>query len=85
MIPFRVDFRPEGDRLLDSVEETIRIGREAAVPVHISHHKAAGKRNWGKVVDSLARVDEANGAGADITLDVYPYTAGSGPMIDCIA
>jgi N-acyl-D-amino-acid deacylase len=78
---YATHMRDEGDRLLDSVEETIRIGREASVPVHISHHKAAGKPNWGKVVDSLARIDEANGAGSDISLDVYPYTAGSGPMI----
>jgi N-acyl-D-amino-acid deacylase len=72
--------RNEGDRLLEAVDEAILVGRQAGLPVQLSHHKAAGPRNWGKVVDSLARVDEANAAGADITLDVYPYTAGSGPM-----
>ena len=72
--------RNEGDRLLEAVDEAITIGAEAGLPVQLSHHKAAGPRNWGKVVESLARVDEANAAGADITLDVYPYTAGSGPM-----
>jgi N-acyl-D-aspartate/D-glutamate deacylase len=72
--------RNEGDRLLEAVDEAITIGTEAGLPVQLSHHKAAGPRNWGKVVQSLARVDEANSSGADITLDVYPYTAGSGPM-----
>jgi N-acyl-D-amino-acid deacylase len=72
--------RNEGDRLLEAIGEAITIGRDAGLPVQISHHKAAGPRNWGKVTDSLALVDAANSAGADITLDVYPYTAGSGPM-----
>jgi N-acyl-D-amino-acid deacylase len=72
--------RNEGDLLLEAVGEAERIGREAGCPVHISHHKAAGRANWGKVSDSLAAIDEANAAGADITLDFYPYTASSGPM-----
>src|SRR5438477_434963 len=58
------------------------VGREAGCGVHISHHKAAGEANFGKVVDSLALVDRANAEGADVTLDVYPYTAGSGRMIE---
>ncbi len=72
--------RNEGDRLLEAIEEAITIGNDAGLPVQISHHKAAGRRNWGKVAESLARIDQANAAGADITLDAYPYTAGSGPM-----
>jgi N-acyl-D-amino-acid deacylase len=74
--------RNEGDHLLDAIEEAISIGREAGVPVHISHHKAAGPRNWGKVGASLALVDEADRGGTPVSLDVYPYTAGSGPMIE---
>jgi N-acyl-D-amino-acid deacylase len=72
--------RNEGAHLLEAVDEAIAIGRRAELPVQISHHKAAGRPNWGKVAASLAKVDEANAAGADISLDVYPYTAGSGPM-----
>lgn len=72
--------RNEGDKLLEAVGEAARIGREASCPVHISHHKAAGRENWGKVRDSLAAIDEANSAGSDITLDFYPYIASSGPM-----
>lgn len=79
---YATHMRNEGDRLLDSVTEAIGIGRAAGCGVHISHHKAAGEANWGRVADSLARVDEANSSGADVTLDVYPYTAGSGRMIE---
>jgi len=73
--------RDEGEHLLDSVAETVRIGREAGCPVHISHHKAGGRANWGKVRDSLALIDES---GEDVTLDFYPYTASSGPMAEYV-
>jgi N-acyl-D-aspartate/D-glutamate deacylase len=79
---YATHMRNEGDRLLEAVEETLTIGREAGLDVHISHHKSAGIRNWGKVRDSLARVDRAKAAGQSVTLDVYPYTAGSGRMIE---
>lgn len=77
--------RNEADRLLDAVAETIRIGEEAGVPVQISHHKASGKANWGRVRDSLALVEAARDRGVTVTLDQYPYTAGStslGAVID---
>ncbi|MGE3075554.1 MAG: amidohydrolase family protein [Dehalococcoidia bacterium] len=77
---YATHMRNEGDKLLEAVDEAMLIAREAAIPLHISHHKSAGKRNWGGVKASLAKVDAANAAGMDITLDVYPYTAGSGPM-----
>src|SRR4029450_10757436 len=48
--------RNEAGQLLDSINETLRIGREAGVAVQISHHKAMGRKNWGKVSESLARV-----------------------------
>jgi N-acyl-D-amino-acid deacylase len=67
--------RSEGNTLLDSVAETIRIGEEGGLPTHISHHKSAGRANWGKTRDSLAAVDAARARGVDITLDVYPYAA----------
>lgn len=72
--------RNEGERLFEAVDELVHIGAEAGCSCHISHHKAAGRANWGRVAESLDRVDAANAAGGDITLDVYPYTAGSGPM-----
>ncbi len=79
---YTTHMRNEGDRLLEAVEETLLIGRESNVHTHISHHKSAGKPNWGKVVESLQRVDKALGEGQRVTLDVYPYTAGSGRMIE---
>ena len=50
--------------------------------MHVSHHKSAGLANFGKVGESLRRIDRANAAGMDVTLDVYPYTASSGPMAE---
>jgi N-acyl-D-aspartate/D-glutamate deacylase len=79
---YTTHMRNEGDRLLEAVEESLEIGIQSGVHLHISHHKAAGERNWGKVEDSLARVDVALAAGQRVTLDVYPYTAGSGRMIE---
>ncbi len=72
--------RDEFDRLLPSVAEAMRVGREAGVPTQISHHKAAGRANWGTVATSLGQIDRAVEAGQDVTLDAYPYTAGSGPL-----
>lgn len=69
--------RGEGESLLEAVREAIRIGEEAGLPVEISHHKAGGKANWGKVTDSLKMMDDARGRGVDVTCDVYPYVAAS--------
>jgi N-acyl-D-amino-acid deacylase len=72
--------REEFADLHPSIEEAIRIGTRAGASVHISHHKAAGSDNWGQVKVSLAAIERHNAAGADVTLDAYPYEAGSGPM-----
>ena len=75
--PYVTHMRGETDMVADSVREAIQVGQEAGVPVHISHHKASGKDNWGRTAETLALIDEARAAGLDLTLDVYPYTAGS--------
>ncbi len=67
--------RNEGDYLLESVEEAIAIGERAGIPVQLSHHKAEGRQNWGKVDQTLERVMQARTAGLDVQLDQYPYTA----------
>ena len=69
--------RGEGRTLLDAVREAIQVGREAAMPVQISHVKAAGRPHWGKVADALALIDAARAEGLDVMGDVYPYTASS--------
>ncbi len=74
---YATHMRGEGDGLLDAVAEAIRIGEEAGVPVQISHHKAAGRNNWGRVRDSLRLIEQARARGLDVTADQYPYTAGS--------
>lgn len=69
--------RGEGATLLDAVAEAIDIGRRADMPVQVSHVKAAGRPNWGKVADALALIDAAAGEGLDVMADVYPYAASS--------
>jgi dihydroorotase/N-acyl-D-amino-acid deacylase len=75
--PYTTHMRGESDTVVDSVREALRIGRESGMAVHVSHHKAAGRANWGRTHETLALVDEARREGLDVTLDVYPYTAGS--------
>ena len=75
--PYASHIRGETDMVADSVREAIRIGQEAGLPTHISHHKVAGRQNWGRTTETLALIDSVRRAGGDVTVDVYPYTAGS--------
>jgi N-acyl-D-amino-acid deacylase len=68
--------RDEADKVLDSLEETFRIGRELGVPVVISHHKVTGLRNHGRSAETLPLI-EARMRGQAIGLDCYPYCASS--------
>lgn len=68
--------RSEGDRLLEAIDEAIRIGREAGVAVEIYHLKAAGQRNWHKASEAIARIDAARAEGIDVQANMYPYIAG---------
>ncbi|HSC88633.1 MAG TPA: D-aminoacylase [Polyangiaceae bacterium] len=74
---YATHLRNEADRLLNAVDEALRVAEEAGVGLQLSHHKAHGRNNWGRVRESLARVDAAVARGADVWLDQYPYTAGS--------
>jgi N-acyl-D-aspartate/D-glutamate deacylase len=65
--------RNEGDRLLEAIDEALRIGKAAGTPVHIYHLKTAGQENWGKMDAALARVKEARAEGQEVGVDVYPY------------
>ena len=69
--------RSEGNRLLEAVDETIRIAREAGIPAEIYHLKASGKENWGKLEGVIARVEAARAAGVPVTANMYTYTAGA--------
>ena len=74
---FVVHMRNEGNRLFESIEEVTAIGRKSGVPIQISHFKASGERNWGKVVEALGLLEKAREGGVDMTVDQYPYVAGS--------
>jgi N-acyl-D-amino-acid deacylase len=69
--------RSEGNRLLEAVDELLRIARHAGVPAQIYHLKAAGQSNWAKMDRVIAKVDSARRVGAKITADMYTYTAGA--------
>ncbi|HSM59818.1 MAG TPA: D-aminoacylase [Longimicrobiales bacterium] len=69
--------RSEGNRLLESVDELVRIARESGAPAEIYHLKAAGVDNYGKMDEVIARVEAARAEGVRITADMYTYTAGA--------
>lgn len=67
--------RDEGSGSVKSMEEVIRIAREARIPAQVNHHKVSGAASFGLTVKTLAMVDQARAEGLDIKVDVYPYTA----------
>jgi N-acyl-D-amino-acid deacylase len=72
---YSTHMRNESDSVLDAIDEALRIGREAHVPVEIWHIKVAGKNNWGRMPEVVAKINAARAAGADVTADTYAYTA----------
>jgi N-acyl-D-amino-acid deacylase len=72
---YSTHMRNESDSVLDSIDEALRIGREARVPVEIWHIKVAGKNNWGRMPEVVVKINAARAAGADVTADTYAYTA----------
>jgi len=72
---YATHMRDEGDGLEKAVGDALAVGRRAGVPVQISHHKACGKRNWGKVSRTLRTILRARNNGVDAAIDVYPYSA----------
>ena len=69
--------RDEGTGLLDSLQEIIKIGKEASLPVHVSHIKASGKKAWGSLHLGVRLIEQARGTGQVVTADQYPYAASS--------
>ena len=76
--------RSEGDKFLEAMDEAIRIGKEAGVPVEIYHLKASGVRNWPKMDLAIAKIDSARAAGQDVQADMYLYPAGGNSFASCI-
>ena len=88
MAPYRgvyiTHMRSEADRLLEAIDEAIRIGVEGGVPVEIFHLKAAGRRNWPKMAQAIAKIDSARRAGVDVQANMYPYAAGGTGLSACL-
>jgi N-acyl-D-amino-acid deacylase len=76
--------RSEADQLIEAVQETIRISREAGLPAEIYHLKASGRENWPKLDRVLAMIEEARRTGLKVTADMYTYTAGSTGLNSCM-
>ena len=72
---YATHMRNEGDSVLPAIDEALRIGREAHIPVEIWHIKVAGKNNWGRMPEVVAKITTARAAGDDVTADTYAYTA----------
>jgi N-acyl-D-amino-acid deacylase len=76
--------RSEGNRLLEALDELIRISREAGIPAEVYHIKAAGQPNWGKLDTLLSRIEAAQKEGLKITADMYTYTAAGTGLDACL-
>ncbi len=72
---YSTHMRDESNAVLAAIDEALRIGREAHVPVEIWHIKVAGKKNWGRMPEVVAKINSARAAGADVSADTYAYTA----------
>src|SRR6266567_2659734 len=76
--------RSEGNRLLEALDELIRISREAGIPAEVYHIKAAGRQNWGKIDNLLARIDRAQKEGLNVRANMYPYPAAGTGLDACL-
>jgi N-acyl-D-amino-acid deacylase len=72
---YATHMRNESDAVLVAIDEALRIGREAHIPVEIWHIKVAGKASWGHMPEVVAKINAARAAGADVSADTYAYTA----------
>ncbi len=72
---YATHMRSEGDDVLEALDEAVRIGREAHIPVEVWHIKAAGKNNWGRMKEIVAKIDSARAGGVDISANTYAYPA----------
>jgi N-acyl-D-aspartate/D-glutamate deacylase len=72
---YSTHMRDESNSILEAIDEALRIGREGHLPVEIWHIKVAGKANWGRMPEVVAKINAARAAGADVSADTYAYTA----------
>lgn len=74
---YATHMRDEGDSVTQAIEEALTIGREAKIPVEISHFKLSGQHNWGRSKITVPMIEAARKEGIEVTIDQYPYTASS--------
>ncbi|RYZ21150.1 MAG: D-aminoacylase, partial [Sphingobacteriales bacterium] len=74
---YATHMRDEADSVVQAIEEALIIGREAKIPVEISHFKLSGQQNWGRSRETVAMIEAARKEGIEVTIDQYPYTASS--------
>lgn len=74
---YATHMRSEGEKVVDAINETLNIGKQANIPVQISHFKVGGQSKAGKANQTLAMVEDARKQGIEVTIDQYPYTASS--------
>jgi dihydroorotase/N-acyl-D-amino-acid deacylase len=72
---YATHMRSEGDAIMPAIDEAVRIGREAHIPIEIWHLKAAGKNNWGRMPEIVAHIEDARRTGVDVSADTYAYPA----------
>jgi len=72
---YATHMRDEGDHVISAIDEAVRIGREARIPVEIWHIKVAGKENWGRMPEVVAKINAARADGVDVSANTYAYTA----------
>ncbi len=81
-IPLCVHMREEGDMVVEAIEEMLAVAKALRCPLHISHLKAMGKRNWNKrIPQALKAMEKARQEGLDVSCDVYLYEAGSTQLL----
>lgn len=74
---YSTHMRNEGDSVVQAIQEALHIGREAGIPVEISHFKVSGQQNWKRSPVTLGIIKDARDQGIEVTIDQYPYTASS--------
>jgi len=74
---YATHMRDEGDSVIFAINEALTVGREAKIPVEISHFKLSGQQNWGRSKETVPMIEAARRQGIEVTIDQYPYTASS--------
>jgi len=81
---YATHMRSEGQAEMEAIDEAIRIGRDAHLPVEIFHMKVSGKTRWGSMAKVVAKIEAARESGVDVAADMYPYLAGATALASCL-